>query len=141
MFSITTIASSTTNPTHNTSATSEKMFRVKPMIHITTKAPASDSGTLSIAIRVGRSRRRNTSITSATITMLISNATSTSCSADSVVGVRSKIGVIRTSAGSSRPSLGSAARIARTVATALASGRLLICMVTARVPLNHAAAY
>src|SRR6185437_14688709 len=83
----------------------------------------------------------NSSITSATITMLISRATSTSCSADSVVGVRSKIGVICTSAGNTLLSAGSAARIAFTVATALASGRLLICRVTARLPLNQAAAY
>ena len=141
MFSITTIASSTTKPTHSTSATSEKMFRVKPSIHITISAPASDSGTLSMAIRVGRSRRRNSSITSATITMLMPSATSTSCSADSVVGVRSKIGVIFTSAGNTWLSPGSAARIALTTAIALASGRLLICRVTARVPLNQAAAY
>ena len=57
------------------------------------KAPASDSGMLKVAIRVGPIRRRNTIITIITITMLIISAIFTSCSADCVVWVRSKIGV------------------------------------------------
>ncbi len=84
-------------------------------------------------------RRRNTSITPATINTLSISATCTSCSADLVVWVRSKIGVICRSAGSHARICGSLARTASAVATALASGRLLMRMAMARWSLNQAA--
>ncbi len=96
---------------------------------------------LSVAIKVGRSRRRNTSITSTTITTEISSVTSTSCSADLVVWVRSNVGVMVTLDGSEARNCGSLARIASTVATAFASGRRVICRPTVRSLLNQAPWY
>ena len=45
MFSTTTMASSTTNPTEMVSAISEILSRLKPQRYITASAPSSDSGT------------------------------------------------------------------------------------------------
>ncbi len=93
-FSITTIASSTTNPIAITSASRLRLFRVKPNTYITSAAPASDNGTVTAAIRVGASRRRNSAMVRITIARLISRVICTSCSDERMVGVRSKYGVI-----------------------------------------------
>ncbi len=93
MFSITTIASSTTKPIAITSASRLRLFRVKPSTYITSAAPASESGTVTAAIRVGASRRRNSAMVSTTMASAISRVICTSCSDERMVGVRSKYGV------------------------------------------------
>ena len=67
---------------------------MKPITYMTSAAPASDSGTVTAAIRVGASRRRNSAMVSTTIARLISRVICTSCSDERMVGVRSKYGVI-----------------------------------------------
>ena len=57
---------------------------------ITTAAPASDSGTVTAAISVGASRRRNSAMVSTTIARLIIRVICTSASDARMVGVRSK---------------------------------------------------
>ena len=90
MFSITTMASSTTKPMAMTSASRVRLLRVKPSTIITTAAPASDSGTVTAAISVGASRRRNSAMVSTTIARLIIRVICTSASDARMVGVRSK---------------------------------------------------
>ncbi len=55
MFSIMTMASSTTKPTEMVSAISEKLSSVKPNSHIAASVPAIDSGTVTPAAMVGTS--------------------------------------------------------------------------------------
>ena len=93
MFSITTIASSTTKPIAITNARNVRLLRVKPRIVITTAAPASDNGTVTAAIRVGAKRRRNSAMTRITMAKLIIKVIWTSDSEARMVGVRSKYGV------------------------------------------------
>ena len=53
MFSIITMASSTTKPTETASAISDRLSIEKPASHIAAQVPASDSGTVTPAARVG----------------------------------------------------------------------------------------
>ena len=78
IFSITTMASSTTNPTEMVSAMSDRLSRLYPSRYIPPKVPASASGTVMHAISVGRSRCKNTNITSDTSPMLKSSEYCTS---------------------------------------------------------------
>ena len=59
MFSIITMASSTTKPVPIVSAISDRLSRLKPEKYMTPKAVISDSGSATPAIRVARSERRN----------------------------------------------------------------------------------
>ena len=56
MFSIMTMASSTTKPTETASAISERLLIEKPATHISAQVPASDSGTVTPAAMVGAAR-------------------------------------------------------------------------------------
>ena len=76
MFSIMTMASSTTKPTEIASAISDRLSIEKPASHIPAQVPASASGTETPAAIVGVIRRRNTNTTSITRTTV---ASSVSC--------------------------------------------------------------
>src|SRR5580658_11348443 len=52
MFSIMTIASSTTNPVEIVNAINDKLSRLKPSAYIAAKVPTSDSGTATLGIMV-----------------------------------------------------------------------------------------
>src|ERR1700691_658608 len=78
MFSITTMASSTTKPDEIVKAISDKLSRLKFNRYITPKVPISDTGTHSAVNEVARALRRNTEITSTTTTTASSSSTSTS---------------------------------------------------------------
>ncbi len=54
MFSIMTMASSTTNPVEMVSAISDRLSRLKPSRYMTPNVPISDSGTDSDGISVAR---------------------------------------------------------------------------------------
>ena len=54
MFSSMTIASSTTRPTASTSASRVSVLIEKPNTHISVKAPISETGMVTIGIRVAR---------------------------------------------------------------------------------------
>src|SRR6476661_5716258 len=58
MFSITTIASSTTKPVETVSAISERLSSVYPTTYITPKVPSRDSGTTTPGIIVAHMLRR-----------------------------------------------------------------------------------
>ncbi len=68
MFSIITIASSTTKPVPMVSAISDRLSRLKPAKYITPKLVISDSGSATPAMMVARIERRNSSTTSVTST-------------------------------------------------------------------------
>ncbi len=138
-FSITTMASSTTKPMAITSAISERLSRVKPSTYITTKAPASDSGTVTPAMRVGPQRRRNSSMVRITRPRLISRLICTSSTEARMVGVRSWKGISATPAGSQARSCGMSASMLSTVAITLASACLRTSIRMARWSLCQAA--
>ena len=60
MFSIMTMASSTTKPTETASAISVRLLIEKPASHMAAQVPASDRGTVMPAAMVGVGRRRKT---------------------------------------------------------------------------------
>ncbi len=59
MFSIITMASSTTNPVAIVSAISERLLRLKFARYMTAKVPMSDSGTDRLGMMVAGTLRRN----------------------------------------------------------------------------------
>ena len=59
MFSIMTMASSTTNPVEMVSAISERLLRLYPHRYMTPKVPISESGTATPGMMVARRLRRN----------------------------------------------------------------------------------
>ena len=63
IFSISTIASSTSTPITKDSASSEIMFKLKPSSHITKNAGITDSGSATAATSVARQFRKNTKTT------------------------------------------------------------------------------
>ena len=100
MFSTTTIASSTTNPTATTIATSVRLLRLKPSTYIRAKLAISDTPNTAETIRVADHWRRNSAITAITSSTAISRVISTSCSEARMVLVRSLSTVTCTDAGS-----------------------------------------
>src|SRR5260370_40655338 len=89
MFSIMTIASSTTNQVAIVNAMSDMLLRLHPARYITAKVPTSESGTDKLGIRVAEGRRRNTKITITTSTTARPGSNSTSASEARIVVVRS----------------------------------------------------
>src|SRR5260370_7607007 len=69
MSSMTTIASSTTNPVEMASAISERLSMLYPTRYITPNVPINDNGTETLGINVARMlrRNRNTTITTSAI--------------------------------------------------------------------------
>ena len=63
MFSIMTIASSTTKPTEIVSAISEMLSRLYPMPYMTAKVASSDNGTATLGMTVAHSVRRKMKMT------------------------------------------------------------------------------
>src|ERR1700736_1640366 len=66
MFSIITMASSTTNPVEIVSAIKERLFRLKPTRYMIPKVPIRESGKATLGITVAQSRRKKMKITSTT---------------------------------------------------------------------------
>ena len=66
MFSIITMASSTTKPVEMVSAISDRLFRLKPSRYMTPNVPTSESGTATAGIIVAAALRRKRKITSTT---------------------------------------------------------------------------
>ena len=78
MFSIMTIASSTTKPVPMVSAISDRLSSEKPQNHITPKVAISDSGSATPAMMVARIVRRKINTTSTTSAMLSTSVNCTS---------------------------------------------------------------
>ena len=134
MFSIITIASSTTKPVATTSAISDRLSSDMPAKAITAKVPISDSGTATEGMTVAHSRRRNTKITATTRPMVRIRVNFTSCTEARMVSVRSENTASSTPAGSTDCSCGSSLRTFSTVWTMLAVGWRRISSSTAALP-------
>ena len=89
MFSIITMASSTTKPVEMVSAISDRLSRLKPSRYITASVPTSDSGTDRLGMIVAGRLRRNRKITSTTRTTASPSSNSTSATEARMVVVRS----------------------------------------------------
>ena len=135
IFSIITMASSTTNPVPMVSAISDRLSRLKPEKYMMPKLVISDSGSATPAISVARIDRRNSSTTSVTSTTLRISVNCTSLTEARMVTVRSLTMVSFTPAGIARCTLGISARICRTTSMTLAPGWRWMSMMTAGVPL------
>src|SRR5580700_10376810 len=94
MFSITTMASSTTKPVEMVSAIKERLSRLYPHKYITAKVATSETGTATLGIMVARTFRRNTKTTSTTRMTDNANDRSTSPRLARMVVVRSNTLVI-----------------------------------------------
>ena len=80
MFSRTTMASSTTNPTARMRAMSEKLFTLNPRRYMPPNVPMIESGIAALGMSVARTFRRKIKITSTTSTTARSSVNSMSCS-------------------------------------------------------------
>ncbi len=139
MFSIITMASSTTKPVAMVSAISVRLLIEKPARYITPNVPTSDSGTATPGITVAGTLRRNRKITITTSAIASSSSISTSCTDARIVVVRSVSTSALTEAGSEACSCGSIVLMRSTTAITLAPGWRWILTTMAGLPLAHAA--
>ena len=109
MFSIITMASSTTKPVATVSAISDRLLRLKPARYITAKVPTSDSGTDRLGMRVARTLRRKRKMTSTTRPTASASSICTSRTEARMVVVRSLSTTTSTAAGRPLRSCGSSA--------------------------------
>ena len=107
MFSIITMASSTTKPMQTASAISDRLSIEKPAAHIAAQVPASDSGTVTPAASVAAVRRRNSATTSITRMTVAPSVSCMSCTLARMVCVRSASTEISRPAGTHCRSSGS----------------------------------
>ena len=122
MFSIMTIASSTTKPVAIVSDISDRLSSEKPNRYIPANVPTIESGADKLGISVARRSRRNTKITSTTSTTASPSSNSTSLTDERMVPVWSERIVTSKPAGSVFSSLGSVALTASTTAITLDPG-------------------
>ena len=139
MFSIMTMASSTTKPTETANAISVRLLTEKPASHMHAQVPASDSGTVMPAASVGVGRRRKTKTTSMTSTIDSPSVTCMSSTLARMVPVRSESTEMSMPAGIQRLSSGTSSRMRSTVSMTLASGCLVMMSRTAGWASNMAA--
>ena len=122
MFSITTMASSTTKPAEIVSAISDRLFRLKPRRYIAPNVPTSDSGTDKLGMRVARVLRMKTKITSTTRTTASISSNSTSCTEERMVTVLSVSTATSTAAGMALANCGNICRMRSVTAMTFAPG-------------------
>ncbi len=122
MFSIITMASSTTKPVPMVSAISDRLSSEKPQNHITPKVATSDSGSATPAMMVARMVRRKINTTSTTSATLRISVNCTSWIEARMVSVRSLTMVSLAPAGIERRRRGNSARTRCTVSMTLAPG-------------------
>src|ERR1700747_3466697 len=89
MFSIITIASSTTKPVEMVSAIKVKLLRLYPSRYITPKVPTRESGTATLGMIVADKVRRNKKITMTTSATVSTKVNCTSLTEARMVAVRS----------------------------------------------------
>ncbi len=139
MFSIITIASSTTKPVEIVSAINVRLFRLNPIRYMTPKVPTSDSGTAAAGMTVADRVRRNrkiTMITSATAS-ISSNCTSRTDARMEIV--RSVSTVTWTDDGSALCNCGNSFLMRSTTSMTLAPGCRWMLTITAGSSFIHAA--
>ena len=94
MFSITTIASSTTKPVEIVNAMSDRLSMLKPNRYMTAKVPMSEAGTATVGMSVARQLRRNMKTTRITRMTERIRVRSTSLTDARIVVVRSRTIVV-----------------------------------------------
>src|SRR5271157_1963448 len=122
MFSITTIASSTTNPVEIVNAMSERLSILNPNRYMAAKVPMSETGTATVGISVARQLRRKMKTTRITRMIERMRVRSTSLTDARMVVVRSRTIVVLMPWGMEASIEGNAARIRSTVSMMLAPG-------------------
>ncbi len=138
MFSIMTIASSTTKPVAMVSAMIDRLLRLKPARYITASVPTSDSGTERLGMMVARQSPRNRKITPTTRSTAKLSSICTSCTEARMVSVLSVRIVTSSEGGSVSRSWGRSALMLSTTAMTLAPGWRWTSMMTACVVLAQA---
>ena len=139
MFSIITMASSTTKPVEMVSAIRVRLFRLYPSMYIAPKVPTRESGTATLGMMVAATvrRKRKMTMTTRAITSISSN--STSSTEARMVTVRSVRMETLIACGSEARSWGSNALTRSTTAMMLAPGWRWMFRMTAGVSFRHAA--
>src|SRR5579872_2839268 len=94
MFSITTMASSTTKPVEMVSAMSDRLSMLYPNRYITPNVPTSDTGTATLGMIVVRTLLRNTKTTRMTRMTEMESDFSTSWTEDRIDTVWSRLTLI-----------------------------------------------
>src|SRR3954454_9953321 len=102
MFSIITMASSTTKPVATTSAISDRLLRLKPKRYMAASVPTSESGTDRLGITVAGRLRRKTKITATTSPTASASSICTSRTEARIVTVRSVSGSTSAAGGRGR---------------------------------------
>ncbi len=139
MFSIITIASSTTNPVAMVNAISDRLLRLNPARYMNARVPTSDSGTDRLGIRVADGLRRNRKITMTTSTTARPSSNSTSETEARIVVVRSVTTWRSTAGGKAALSEGSNASMLSTTPMTLALGWRWMLTMTAGSVFTQAA--
>ena len=139
MFSIMTMASSTTKPVAMVSAMIDRLFRLNPARYITARVPTSDSGTDRLGIRVARASPKKAKITATTSTTAKASSICTSRTEARMVRVRSVSTVMSSEFGRVSRSCGSSTLIRSTTSMTLAPGWRWTFRITAWVLFIQAA--
>ena len=122
IFSMTTMASSTTNPVEMVSAISVRLLMLKPARYITPKVPTRESGTAMLGITVAERLRRNRKITMTTSATAKINSNWTSFTEARMVVVRSESNATSTELGKDARSCGMIFLIRSTTSMTFAPG-------------------
>src|ERR1700735_384227 len=122
MFSITTMASSTTKPVAIVSAIMDRLSMLYRHKYMTANVPIKETGTATLGIRVARTFRRKRKTTKITSPIEIASVRSTSLTDARMVVVRSSIMVKSIAAGMEAFKEGIDARMRSTVSMILAPG-------------------
>ena len=141
MFSIITIASSTTKPVEIVSAINVRLFRLKSIRYMTPKVPTSDNGTAAAGITVADRVRRNRKITMITRATASINSNCTSRTDARMEIVRSVSTVTWTDEGRALCNCGSSFLIRSTTSMTLAPGCRWILTITAGTSFIQAACF
>src|ERR1700689_3063577 len=131
MFSIITMASSTTKPVEMVKAMSVRLLRLKLSKYITPKVPTRDKGTATLGMTVAATVRRNRKITITTNAMVSINSNSTSLTEARMVVVRLVKTTTSTDAGNEARSCGNNLVMRSTTAIMLAPGCRWMLRITA----------
>ncbi|MNC86458.1 hypothetical protein D3C83_21240 [compost metagenome] len=139
MFSIITIASSTTKPVAIVSAISVRLLIENPARYITPNVPISDSGTAMLGISVPAAVRRKRKMTKTTSAIAMTSSICTSRTDARIVTVRSVRSAMSTPGGSVACSCGSSFLTRSTTSITFAPGWRWMFRITAGASFIHAA--
>ena len=139
MFSIITMASSTTKPVEMVRAMSVRLLRLYPIRYMTPKVPTSDMGTAMLGMMVAETLRRNRKMTITTSPTVSISSNSTSSTEARMVVVRSVRMAISTEVGRELRRAGSSFFTRSTTSMMLAPGWRWMLRMTAGTSFIQAA--